>query len=187
MLYSNNIASFHFYFICHSLVLPARKSAASTYFPIVAALNIGYLFLRVIYQFSSVSASHVAITIALVGLSCISYKGILEDHANTIPGKGSSDALAGGASLDLLGLVTVVQYGSVFVSCKFYWLLIVIPVWGIWKLYSLFYGSKGSGGGFMPNSQRMGGSNDDAVDPAAAEKANAKRQKRAERRRQKWS
>ena len=129
------------------------------------------------------------ITIALIGLSYISYKGILEDHANTIKGKGKSDALAGGASLDLLGLVTVVQYGTVLFSEKLYWLLGIIPLWGGWKLYTTFFGggSKAGNNGFMPN--QMGGSNvnEDAGDPTSVEKANEKRQKRAERRRQKWS
>lgn len=129
------------------------------------------------------------ITIALVGLSYISYKGILEDHANTIPkGKGKSDALAGGASLDLLGLVTVVQYGTVLFNEKLYWLLVTIPLWGGWKLYTTFFGggSKVGNNGFMP-SQMGNNVNEDAGDPTSAEKANEKRQKRAERRRQKWS
>lgn len=38
-------------------------------------------------------------------------------------------ALAGGASLDLLGLVIVIQYGTILVSNKFYWLLVVIPMY----------------------------------------------------------
>ena len=123
----------------------------------------------------------------LVGLSFVSYKGILEDHANTIPkGKGKSEALAGGASLDLLGLVVVTQYGTVLISEKMYWLLIVIPIWGVWKIYSIFFASKGgSSDGFMPDAQT--GTNEDATDPAVAEKAKAKREKRAERRRQKWA
>ena len=132
------------------------------------------------------------ITASLVGLSYISYKGILEDHANTIPkGKGKSDALAGGASLDLLGLVTVVQYGTVLFSEKIYWLLVIIPLWGGWKLYTTFFGggSKvGGNNGFMPNQMGSNVVNEDAGDPSSVEKANEKRQKRAEPvRRQKWS
>lgn len=165
----------------------AREAAASSYLPIVAALNLGYIFLRLVYQWNSVTISHALATIVLVGLSFISYKGILEDHANTISkGKGNSEALAGGVSLDLLGLVVVVQYGTIFISEKMYWLLAVIPLWGGWKIYSIFFRSKsGNNEATMPNNQV--GSNDDAVDPTAAENANAKRQKRAERRRQKWS
>ena len=166
----------------------AREAAATTYFPLVVALNLGYIFLRIIYQWNTVTVYHMVITIALIGLSYISYKGILEDHANTIKGKGKSDALAGGASLDLLGLVTVVQYGTAIFSEKLYWLLGIIPLWGGWKLYTTFFGggSKVGKNGFMPN--QMGGNvNEDASDPTSLEKANEKRQKRAERRRQKWS
>ena len=170
----------------------AREAAATTYFPLVVALNLGYVFLRIIYQWNTITVYHVVITASLVGLSYISYKGILEDHANTIPkGKGKSDALAGGASLDLLGLVTVVQYGTVLFSEKIYWLLVIIPLWGGWKLYTTFFGggSKVGGGndGFMPNQMGSNVVNEDAGDPSSVEKANEKRQKRAERRRQKWS
>jgi len=84
----------------------------------------------------------------LVSLSVFSYWGILEDHANVNMPKGtkkggnsSSDALAGGALLDLLGLVVVIQYGSVFVSEKVYWLLLLIPLRAGWKVYSTFFGS----------------------------------------------
>mmetsp|Transcript_7248 Transcript_7248/g.18014 ORF Transcript_7248/g.18014 Transcript_7248/m.18014 type:complete len:176 (-) Transcript_7248:197-724(-) len=164
----------------------ARQAAAATYFPIVAALNLGYLFLRLVYQWSSITASHAGATIALVGLSCISYKGILEDHANPIPkGDGKSEALAGGASLDLLGLVVVMQYGTVFISDRLYWLLVVLPLWGVWKIYSTFFGSKGGVGGFMPQSST--GNTEPIADETASENANSKREKRAARRRQKWS
>jgi len=92
--------------------------------------------------------------------------------------------------LDLLGLVVIVQYGTIFISTKLYWLLLIIPIWGCYKLYTTFFGGgKGGGlGGLMPGSgsnQMMGNDNgkEQAVDPQLAEK----RQKRAERRRQKWS
>ena len=87
-----------------SLLPSARESAASTYFPIVVGLNIGYLFLRIFLQWNSFTIYNGLATIVLIGLSCLSYKGILEDHANTIPGGGggksgsNSKALAGGAS-----------------------------------------------------------------------------------------
>lgn len=97
--------------------------------------------------------------------------------------------MAGGVSLDLLGLVVIVQYGTIFVTTKIYWLLLIIPIWGCYKLYTTFFGGgKGGGlGGLMGGSsnQMMGNDNgkEQAVDPQLAEK----RQKRAERRRQKWS
>lgn len=143
-----------------------------------------------IYQSNSINTSHILVTVTLVGLSYISYKGILEDHANTIPSKGKglsqSEALAGGASLDLLGLVVVVQFGSIFISTKLYWLLICIPIWGCYKLYTTFFGAKGAMSGIMGNADSTPATTE-GVDTVVAEKSNEKRQKRAERRRQKWS
>ncbi|KAL7432241.1 hypothetical protein ACHAXH_006922, partial [Discostella pseudostelligera] len=165
----------------------ARQAASTSYFPIIIAINAGYLFLRLIYQRNLLSVTHFLATIFLVGLSYISYKGILEDHANTIPSTSSgAEALAGGASLDLLGLVSVVQYGSVFVSTKFYWLLLLIPIWGGWKLYSIM---KGGLGGLFPNkgNTRPTTNESDNINDDNAEKSNARKQKRAEKRRQKWS
>jgi hypothetical protein len=115
----------------------------------------------------------------LVGLSVFSYKGILDDHA---AGSGKGEALAGGLSLDLLGLAVVVQFGS-FGSSYFYWLLGLIPVGGGYKLYKTFKGS-GDSTGFMNDSGMDGGSGNARVD---GEKADARKQKRAERRRQKWN
>lgn len=126
-----------------SLGSPARQAASTSYFPIVVALNSGYLFLRLVYQWSSVTVSRCVAAAILVALSFVSYKGILEDHAITIPkGKGSSNALAGGASLDLLGLVVVIQYGTVFVSEKLHWLLVLVPLWAGWSIYTTFFRSK---------------------------------------------
>lgn len=68
-------------------------------------------------RYSSITSSRCLGAIILVSLSVFSYWGILEDHANVNMPKGtkkggnsSSDALAGGALLDLLGLVVVIQY-----------------------------------------------------------------------------
>ncbi|KAL3759579.1 hypothetical protein ACHAWU_000878 [Discostella pseudostelligera] len=169
----------------------ARQAASTSYLPIIIAINAGYLFLRLIYQRNLLSVTHLLATLFFVVLSFISYKGILEDHANTIPkGKSSTssgaEALAGGASLDLLGLVSVVQYGSVLLSTKIYWLLVLIPIWGGWKLYSIM---KGGLGGLFPNkASTMPTTNEsDNVNDDNAEKSNARKQKRAEKRRQKWS
>lgn len=130
-------------------------------------------------------------TVALLGLSFVSYKGILEDHAKNAPGGKNSDALAGGAALDLLGLITLVQYGTILVSAKFYWLLLIIPVWGGWKIYTTFFGggnkSEGNDAASAFPSGNAGGNPNSELDKAASERADAKRQKRAERRRQKWN
>jgi hypothetical protein len=134
------IISFSRNFFCFTISLgaarntKARQAASSSYLPIIFAINGIYLFLRLVYQRSLISFHHLLATIILVVLSVVSYKGILDDHAKTISkGKGrSGEALAGGASLDLLGLVSIVQYGSVFVSTKIYWLLVLIPLWRGW-------------------------------------------------------
>ena len=111
----------------------------------------------------------------LVGISFFAYKGVLDDHANSSSIKG--EALAGGLSLDLLGLTMLVQFGS-FASDYFYWLLGLIPIVGVYKLYKTFKGGKETISGFMPNPVESCNNNDD-------EDTAAKRQKRAERRRQK--
>lgn len=163
----------------------ARKAAEQTYLPIVSALNLGYILLRIFYQGAFGSMWSVTVSFLLVGASVFSYRGILEDHENTIPNKslkGDGEKLAGGASLDLLGLLTLVQYGTVFISPNFYWILAILPVWGAYKLFTTFFGKSGLASGMM------GGGGDPMMDQgadASLDVANAKRQKRAERRRQK--
>lgn len=169
----------------------ARQAASSSYFPIIVAINGGYIFLRLVYQRSLISVSHLLATLVLVILSFVSYKGILEDHANKIlMGRGGAvgEALAGGASLDLLGLVSLVQYGSVFLSTKMYWSLVLIPIWGGWKLYAIFFGAKGTlFGGLFPNSTIPTTDQSSAENDDNAENSNSKKQKRADKRRKKWT
>lgn len=161
----------------------ARRAAAATYFPIVLALNLGYTFLRLVYLRDSVTVYNCVVAAALVALSCVSYQGILADHAHPSVKGGNSDALAGGASLDLLGLVTLVQYGTLLINDKLYWALAAIPLWGGWKLYGVVSSTRGGPGGMLANQTNA----DAPVDDAAVEKAEKKRQKRSERRRQKWA
>jgi hypothetical protein len=114
--------------------------------------------------------------LATWGLQAFSYLGILDQSANANVGKGNSKkALVGGHHLDLLGLTVVVQYGSVLHSTKWYWLLMVAPLWGGWTLYQTFRG---------------GGKKDENIsseEPPPDDAKTEKRQKRAEKRRQKWS
>ena len=165
--------------------LAARKAAEQTYFPVISALNLGYLVARIFYQGAFDNVWSVAVSLLLVGGSAFSYRGILDDHANTISkksSKGDGEKLAGGASLDLLGLTTVVQYGTALISPNFYWVLAILPVWGAFKLFTTFFGKSGLASGMM------GGGGDPMMDQgadAAMDEASAKRQRRAERRRQK--
>lgn len=175
LLSSSHLAMLHY---------TAKKSAASTYFPIVAILNLLYLLLRVIYQRDYLTKFHGAMALLLVGLSIFSYKGVLEDHANSA-GVAKDKALPGGASLDLLGLTVLVQYGSL-ASNHFYYLLVLIPLHGGYKLYTTFFGKGGGLAGTMPKNDVVE-STSGGDGNADSDLVNSKKQKRAERRRQKWS
>mmetsp|Transcript_21089 Transcript_21089/g.31246 ORF Transcript_21089/g.31246 Transcript_21089/m.31246 type:complete len:185 (+) Transcript_21089:18-572(+) len=159
----------------------ARQSASSTYLPIVAALNLLYVILIATNKRASLTTFQCIMVVTLVGLSYLSYRGVVDNHANQDfkNNKKSDDALAGGAFLDMLGLVSVVQFGSVLLSDKFYWLLLLIPTVGGWKLYSTVKGGLPG----MPNATSAAASSDNEQ---VSEKDIEKRQKRAERRRRKW-
>ena len=178
----------------------ARAAASATYFPIVAGLNVIHLLIR-LYQWDAFasSRSNIVLNALLIGLTAFAYKGILDDHAESasksttkvVGGGKSNEKLAGGASLDLLGLVVLVQFGSALVSDKFYWILAILPFWGAYKIYQMVYGAKnlmgggnggggGSGFGSMAPSMAPSAGMDGTTD--AAEE---RRKKRAERRRMK--
>lgn len=156
----------------------ARETAASTYQPIIAALNLLYLILFAVYKRSSLNTFQCLMVVTLVSLSYLSYRGVVDNHANHDFKK--SDAIAGGAFLDMMGLLVVVQFGSVLLSDNFYWLLLLIPTVGLWKLYSAVKGGLSG----VPSGRGAATSSDNQ--PEVSEKDNEKRQKRAERRRRKW-
>ena len=101
----------------------ARAAASATYFPIVAGLNVIHLLLR-LYQWDAFtsSQSNIVLNALLLGLTAFAYKGILDDHAESVSksttkvvgGGKSNEKLAGGASLDLLafGCSSSVWFGS---------------------------------------------------------------------------
>jgi len=118
----------------------------------------------------------------LLGLQYYAYVGILENAVTRSP---SDKSLVGGASLDLLGVVLVVQFGSVLITPKLYWVLAALPPWAAYSLYRTFYGSSnnsGVGGGMAPQPP---GAAMTASQKEEAEKLEERRQQRAERRRQK--
>ena len=173
----------------------AREAATATYLPIVGGINVLHLLLR-LYQWEAFTSSRSAIVLnaLLLFLTAFSYKGILDDHAESasksttkvISGGKANEKLAGGASLDLLGLVVLVQFGSALISDKFYWLLAVLPFWGAYKIYTMVYGAKnmmsgGSGGGGGYSSMAAPTEGQSGTDDAAEER----RKRRAERRRMK--
>jgi hypothetical protein len=96
--------------------------------------------------------------------------------------KNDDDALVGGGYLDILGFLLVIQLLSTFWSRKAYWLLFVLPIAGGYTLYRTF----------VPASTRTISSNKpipQSTTSAMESQSSAanKREKRAEKRRQKWS
>ena len=132
------------------------------------------------YKWASLTTFQGVMAVTLVGLSYVSYSGVVGNHGNhDFKNSKASDALAGGAFLDMLGLVTIVQFGSVLSSNNFYWLLLLIPIVGGFKLYRTVKGGLPE----MPNANNAASS--DGSEQISQE-VKEKRQKRAERRRRKW-
>uniref|UniRef100_A0A6V2GWK8 Transmembrane protein 208 n=1 Tax=Ditylum brightwellii TaxID=49249 RepID=A0A6V2GWK8_9STRA len=168
----------------------ARASASSTYFPIVLIINAIYALLRIGLYYQTYTWTQFGMSCILWALTYISYRGIVEDHADkasvTIKATGKkSKELAGGASLDLLGLVACVQFGTALFSDRFFWLLAILPFWGGWKLYQTFYGGGENGGGGLGSLFGGGGGNQKDQEEEVDEATKERRQKRAERRRMK--
>ena len=173
----------------------AREAASATYLPIVGGINVLHMLIR-LYQWEAFTSSRSTIVLnaLLLILTAFAYKGILDDHAESasksttkvVSGGKANEKLAGGASLDLLGLVVLVQFGSALISNKFYWLLAILPFWGAYKIYTMVYGAKnmmrgGSEGGGGYSSMAAPTDGQSGTGDAAEER----RKRRAERRRMK--
>jgi hypothetical protein len=130
-----------------------------------------------------VSWRELVLIVCIGGLELYAYMGIMDSAANH---SSTDKSLAGGASLDLLGFAMVVQFGSILLTSKFYWLLAGLPFWAAWSLYTMF-------GGVGGLSSLIGGGKTAAPAPpsessgADGKEKDERRQKRADRRRQKWS
>lgn len=110
------------------------------------------------------------------GLQVFSYMGII-DQARNKKNTSKQKDLIGGIHLDFLVLTIVVQFGSAWHSTKWFYLLWVVPLWGAWMLYSTFFKNRvpTAAAAAMPDdSSKMGASNE-------------KREKRAQKRSQKWT
>lgn len=116
--------------------------------------------------------------LAVAGLQWYAYAGILDQAGQTR--KAGDTSLVGGSNLDLLVVTLLVQYGAVLWTSKVYYLLLMVPVWGAYALYSTFFGGGNKKSGTSPSSTE---SSPQESDPAVLDK----RQKRADKRRQKWS
>ena len=154
--------------------------------PIFAALNVVYALLRL----GSFTSSTATVTIwsylgvvTCLGLNIMCYISILDDAATNHSNHNSKD-LVGGMWLDVWMLTVVVQFGTAIMSQKFYYLLLILPPWGLYKIYSSFRGmADGFSGDGTAGQQQDQGAPSGEVDAKTAEK----RKKRAERRRQKWT
>ena len=117
-------------------------------------------------------------------LQLYSYYGIVDAAAGAQTTKQQQNKdLVGGSHLDVLGLTWVVQFGSVLWSTQIYWLLAILPPWAAYSTYKTVQGVLPAGGQQQSSSSSSNMNNNEPVDDATAQK----RQKRAEKRRQKWN
>jgi hypothetical protein len=142
------------------------------YLPLLGAVNVIYLLVRWLSVGMAVPAWSEALgLISIFGLQAFAYVGILENSAN----RSSKDkSLVGGASLDILGLTILIQFLALLWTPKCYWLLLGLPVWGLYFLYKTFRG------GSTPAAAAEATSTKPDNDKQAE-----RTQQRAERRRQK--
>jgi len=112
------------------------------------------------------------------GLQAFAYLAILDqakNNNNNTSNNTNKKELIGGVHLDLLALTVLVQLGSALHSTKWFYLLAIVPLWGGWMLYSTFKGQ-------FPNNNNAASSS-----AAGSGVSDDKRQKRAQKRAQKWS
>jgi len=167
------------------LFFAARTAATNFYRPFLLVANTVYLLLRYFRYGWEVPSFWGSVGIfSLWALEYFAYIGILDNAVNRSVG---DKGLVGGSSLDLLGLVVLVQFGTILFSPKFYWLLAVLPPWGAWTLYKLFAGGNGLFGGTPGNDSQKSSQIDNRAEGVDDDKRAERRQKRAEKRRQKWS
>ena len=117
--------------------------------------------------------------LVILGLEYYAYVGILSSAESH---RSDDKALVGGQSLDLLAFTFLVQFATLLWSEKFYWLLVLVPVWGGYVLYDTFASGTSDATGIAGDQQ----SNSDAAS-ASNRPGTDKREKRATKRRQKWS
>jgi len=150
---------------------------ASFYKPLLIGINIVYVILQYTLGagFANLGLSDYLAILAILALQMYAYIGILDSAAHHH--KTSDKSLVGGSNLDLLAITCVIQFGTLLISRKFYYLLALVPVWAACSLYKTFFGGK--------DSNKAGTAAADAAGDDS--KQTERRQKRAERRRQKWS
>lgn len=155
--------------------IPARASAGKTFLPIFLGVNFVYLAIR--FGFSSIEDfnmwSYLGIFL-LLGLNWLCYTSILDSASNTTSSTSSKD-LPGGVWLDVVAIVWLTQLATTFWSSLAYYLLLVLPPMAAYKVYDSFQSPKGT----------VSGKEKPASEEAVSEEVQQRRQKRADRRRQK--
>jgi len=141
-----------------------------TYLPIFLGINLLFLLGKFVLNSASSYTVWSFVGIALlVGLNVLCYFNILDSAGSAPP---TSTDLVGGIWLDVVALVWFVQAGTLFWGSFFYYFLLILPPWGLYKIYTTMKGVSPSN----YESQK-----DDEV----SEELSKRRQKRSERRRQK--
>lgn len=157
---------------------PSAKAATEQFYkPLLLVTNLIYLFFLLRRSTIIDGTFEGLCIIATYALQIYSYFGILEQAAATSGTK--SKELTGGQHLDWLALSLVVQFGSVFHSKGWFWLLLLFPIVTLYSLYSTVRGV--SGGGSSANANYKEEASDEK------DQGNSRREKRAEKRRKKWS
>lgn len=139
-----------------------RANITSFYRPLLWIWNIMYVLIRY-WKYGSTLLSleyemystwtmmqSIACIMICLGLQYYAYMGIIDDaerrgtvkkktisvtsSSATKASSSSSSSLVGGGYLDLLGYVFLIQFGTLFVSTKVYYLFIMIPCYGLWYL-----------------------------------------------------
>lgn len=160
----------------------AKNSTFSLYVPFLLIWNFVYLLKQIhFYGFSESfsSLSRLGLYGLFWGLEYFCYNGISNDAQIAASSTSTSKDLAGGVYLDILGIVLTSQFLGGFWKEGCYWILVILPIWGLYRIIKWYFFS----GEEEESSTTSGGKKKTEVD----ERTKEKREKRAERRRQKWS
>mmetsp|Transcript_27478 Transcript_27478/g.42270 ORF Transcript_27478/g.42270 Transcript_27478/m.42270 type:complete len:166 (+) Transcript_27478:275-772(+) len=154
----------------------AKSSTAGVYKPLLLGSNALYILLLFAWT-RSWGVWFILGMLATWGLQGYAYVGILDQAANAhSTGKGNKNDLVGGVNLDILALTLVVQFGTALHSSQWYWLIMIVPIWGGWSLYKSYFGG---------SSKKTPGAAEEET--TVSETVKQRREQRAEKRRKKWS
>ncbi|CAJ1968501.1 unnamed protein product [Cylindrotheca closterium] len=177
----------------------AKKAAAAKaatdkfYKPFLLVTNLMYLVLLIILRRSTMIIDGILeglCIIATYALQIYAYVGILDQAATTTSSSTKRKELTGGQHLDWLALSLIVQFGSVLHSKRWFWLLFIFPVATLYSLYSAVKGGVGGGTNTNTNTSNTNTTTNNNAGESMTdeyEQGGTRREKRAEKRRKKWS